>query len=849
MTTPRYIPPRGPDNATYMLVGEAPGAKEEQMGQPFIGPSGKLLSYCLQRVGIRESDVYITNVCKYRPPNNKIEKFCRRSKKLGRVPNDLVKHGLYELYSDIARVKPKVIIPVGNVALWALFGQENIAKRRGSVLPVELSPSRIDHVAPFFSSTDEMAATLGAMLGHKLVPTFHPANVGREYTLKPIFEKDLKKARRETGYPEIRWPQRTIHIDPPQDLAYQLASHIADHPRFAFDIETPGGELYCCGFSCDPSWGMVVRTDEQWKFDLIRMLLESEREKIAHNGLFDTGFLLYHYGIDVRHYAYDTMYEHKLVYADFRQGLDFIASFLTDEPYYKDEGKDQDLSIAASAEEYMQYCGKDACVTMEAMLELEARELKKPCHLRSVQSRRALLPIARHMMVRGIRVDMELFNRMRREKIEELGKLQTDLDEVVMLQLIDLIERSKDASKKQLAHALATAMRQRMELGEPGLNVNSVPDMKVYLYELRGFKKKKHKKTHKDTTAEDALKELYGETGDVVLLQIVKIRKVRKLLSNYLSYRAVPGGRLVYSVNIARTKTQRWSSGQTIIILAPSKKRRRKAKTGANAQTVPLEVRMALIADPGMILFYADYAQIEDRIVAYAGGVKKKIHAFENGIDAHALSAAGFFDTTIEAVLEEAKRMKAEGKTPPMRYIGKQSNHAYNYEEGWRTWMRNLNKKYDETGVRVTAAQSKAVRASHFRMYPEIEHVYWAWIQEQLRQRGRLVNCFGYERTFYGLRNWPARDRAVYRDAYSWYPQSVPPECVNRSMVRIRKELPEVEMLLHMHDGIFGQVPEAMVDELREPIVQLMDEPLQIRDTEIHIPVDIKFGERWGPLG
>ena len=302
-------------------------------------------------------------------------------------------------------------------------------------------------------------------------------------------------------------------------------------------------------------------------------------------------------------------------------------------------------------------------------------------------------------------------------------------------------------------------------------------------------------------------------------------------------------------MNIARTKTQRWSSGQTIIILAPSEKNRRKGKTGVNAQTVPGPVRMTLVADPGMTLFYADLAQAEDRIVAYAGNVQKKIWAFENGVDAHALSASGFFHASIDDVLAEAKRCKAEGKTPPMRYIGKQSNHAFNYGEGWMTFMRNLNKKADETGIRINAAQAKAIRANHFQLYPEIEQVYWEWIEEQLRQRGRLVNCFGYERIFYGLRNWPTRDQEVYRDGYSWYPQSTPPEIINRGMARIHEQLPEVEILLHAHDAILGQVPEAQVDQLRGEILLLMDEPLYIKNREVHIPVDIKFGERWGALG
>ncbi|KKK98360.1 hypothetical protein LCGC14_2643540, partial [marine sediment metagenome] len=341
----------------------------------------------------------------------------------------------------------------------------------------------------------------------------------------------------------------------------------------------------------------------------------------------------------------------------------------------------------------------------------------------------------------------------------------------------------------------------------------------------------------------------YGETGDEILLQIVKIRQIRKLLSTYLSPKAIPHGRITYSVNPVRTKTQRWSSGQTIIITLPPKKQGGyRTKTGVNAQTIPPEVRKTIIADPGMILFDADLEQAEDRIVAYAGGVKKKIHAYENGVDPHALSASGFFGVTIEEVLAEAKEYKRTGRIPPMRYIGKQSNHAFNYEEGWMTFMRQLNKKADETGIRINAAQSKRIRINHFALYPEIEYNYWAWIQEQLNSRQKLYNAFGYERIFYGLRHWKQRDQPVYRDAYSWYAQSVPSEIINRGMVRIHKQLPEVEILLHTHDGMLGQVPEAQADDILPIIPTLLDEALDINGYELHIPVEVRSGHCWGTL-
>lgn len=841
----KYIPGEGSDSADYMFVGEAPGYHEDKQGRPWVGPAGKIAHYCLDRVGISADNIYFTNVCHYRPPNNAISKWCKKSKKYGRVPNEQVREGLYELYHDIIRVRPKIIIPVGNIALWALTGKEEITKRRGSVLPLELDARRLQHVMPY-SSTAELDS-YGALLVHKVIPTFHPAYIDRQYGLKTIFEKDLKKAKRETGYLGIRWPRRMIYVEPEEEHAYELAAELMEHDQFAFDIETPGGKLYCIAFSADPSRSFVLRADADWKWNLIKMILSSKARKICHNGLFDTSFLKYHYNIDVENYTFDTMYAAKLCYPEFLQGLDFLTSFFTDEPYYKDEGKDQDLGIAESAEQYMLYNGKDACLTMEIALQLQQKEMKNPRHAASVNSHMRLLPIGKDMMVRGIRVDQVAFSTLRADKIAEWETRQAKLDEHIFSQILRIEHKLKPAIRS-LAIALLNKMKKMMEAGEPGFNVNSVPEMKLYLYDIRGFKRKQHKVTRADTTEEAALKELYGETGDEILLEIVKVRQVRKLRSTYLSWKAIPEGRLVYSVNIVRTKTQRWSMGQTIIITLPSKTGQYRTKTGVNAQTIPPEVRKTIIADPGMILFDADLEQVEDRIVAYAGGVKRKIKAYEDGIDPHALSASGFFGVSVEEILKEKKECDRTGKTPPMRYIGKQSNHAFNYKEGWMTFMRNLNKKADETGIRIVAAQAKRIRANHFALYPEIEYNYWAWIEELLNSKQRIINAFGYERTFYELRHWKQRDQGVYRDAYSWYAQSIPPEIINRSMVRIRDQLPEVEILLHTHDGILGQIPEKLADDYLEKIPKLMDEPIDVRDQIIHIPVDIHSGTCWATL-
>lgn len=113
------VPGKGNHNAEIIFVGEAPGRSEDKIGEPFVGPAGKKLSDALEYAGISRESVYITNVVKCRPPNN-------------RVPSQAEKESCRNyLESEIALIKPKVICIMGNTAYQSILGGKNITKERG----------------------------------------------------------------------------------------------------------------------------------------------------------------------------------------------------------------------------------------------------------------------------------------------------------------------------------------------------------------------------------------------------------------------------------------------------------------------------------------------------------------------------------------------------------------------------------------------------------------------------------------------------------------------------------------------------------------------------------------------
>ncbi len=106
----RIVVSRGNPFAKLMIIGEAPGAKEEEIGEPFVGRSGKLLDKLLQNSGIDiNQDVYFCNVIKCRPPQN------RRPTKIE------IQENLPWLYQQIKLVNPRVIVLVGATALEAIL--------------------------------------------------------------------------------------------------------------------------------------------------------------------------------------------------------------------------------------------------------------------------------------------------------------------------------------------------------------------------------------------------------------------------------------------------------------------------------------------------------------------------------------------------------------------------------------------------------------------------------------------------------------------------------------------------------------------------------------------------------
>lgn len=318
-----------------VVVGESWGAEEERQRSPFVGPSGWHLTQMLAEAGIHRADCYLTNCFNLRPPGgNDIENLCQKEKtdrpslKAGKYLQPKYYPELDRLYSEVRSIKPNLLLLLGGTATWAFTGNGGITKVRGTITQ----------------------ATHGVS-GQKIMPTYHPAAVLREWSLRHVTVLDFIKAKRESAFPEVRRPERVVYIDPSfSDLEWFYETHLLPASRITFDIETFANQITCIGFAPSPQTAIVIpfsdprkqsgsfygTLEEELKaWEYVRRVLALPQPKIAQNGLYDVTFLWKSYGIPVVNFEEDTMLLHHSLQPECEKGLGFLASVYTNESSWK----------------------------------------------------------------------------------------------------------------------------------------------------------------------------------------------------------------------------------------------------------------------------------------------------------------------------------------------------------------------------------------------------------------------------------------------------------------------------------------------------------------------------------
>lgn len=148
------VPGEGPEDAELMFVGEGPGFYEDQQARPFVGPAGRFLEELLASIGLERQAVYITNVIKCRPPDNRDP-----------LPVEIEACRKY-LQRQIELIKPRLIVTLGRYSLAWFLPKETIGKAHGQ---------------------------LKARDGLHILPMYHPAAALHAANMRRVIEEDFRK--------------------------------------------------------------------------------------------------------------------------------------------------------------------------------------------------------------------------------------------------------------------------------------------------------------------------------------------------------------------------------------------------------------------------------------------------------------------------------------------------------------------------------------------------------------------------------------------------------------------------------------------------------------------------------
>jgi len=168
--TTRCVAGRGNPKAKLMLVGEAPGSTEDRVGEPFRGQAGDLLTHILNKLGLNEDDLFITNVLRCRPPNNKLP----NKKELLMC---WLQCGPY-LLEEIKQVRPKVILLMGNTPLQLMAQEKFISKWEGmkiDTLHTVITKGKRRFVSTLYASYHPAAALRGPRLEKNIATAIYVA--------------------------------------------------------------------------------------------------------------------------------------------------------------------------------------------------------------------------------------------------------------------------------------------------------------------------------------------------------------------------------------------------------------------------------------------------------------------------------------------------------------------------------------------------------------------------------------------------------------------------------------------------------------------------------------------------
>jgi DNA polymerase len=548
------------------LVGEAPGEREVESGHPFSGPSGFLLNEMLREAGLDRSQCFATNVCHVRPPSylkngklihNDISQWFyspttgRKAGAVsvgGRYVAPPIAEGIAHLHELLQSHAPVLILLLGNTPLWAVAGETGITKWRGSTLDTPHG---------------------------KAIPTFHPADVLRAWTHRPIVVQDLRRAERESHFREVRRPAWEFVVEPSIEEINAWFAAYAHNSETPLVCDTEGwGRVDCIGFAADSTHAICIpfthptrpeapsywsAEDEFVVTQTCRTVLSS-RPITFHNAIWDCQVIARCWALLPRLHS-DTQVAQHVAFPGLLGGkidpvtgkvdkkgsslsLSFIASMYCDYyRFWKDDGRNFDPNVGDAAT-YWRYNCED-CVRTAECAEVLSDVIDHAGLRDQFEFEMLLFAPVLSMMFRGLRYDMKAC----RAAQKFFGK----------------IVRKQGVITEWTPGAITEVQEWlNVATGCGDFNPDSTPQMRALFHDDLCLPPIKNRKTGAVSLDDTALS-THARRTPLIAPLVTQIQNYRTLdtLRGSLDARPSEDGRMRHAFNIAFVETFRFSSNET----------------------------------------------------------------------------------------------------------------------------------------------------------------------------------------------------------------------------------------------------------------------------------------------
>lgn len=552
-------------------------------------------------------------------------------------------------------------------------------------------------------------------------------------------------------------------------------------------------ELVGLSFAVEESKAFYVpvpekREEAQRVVEIFRPVYEEETIlKVGQNIKYDLEVLA-NYGVELKGRMFDTMIAHYLIQPELRHNMDYMAEvYLNYQTIHIDEligpkGKNQRSMRSLPPNDVYEYACEDADITLRLKNVLEPKLKEAEVESLFWEIEMPLVPVLASMEMNGVRIDTK--------SLQETSRLFTER----MIQLEQHI----------------------YELAGEEFNISSPKQVGDILFgKMQIIEKPKKTKTGQYVTSEEVLQQL--RTKHKIVDDILNFRGLKKLLGTYVD--ALPKlinpktGHIHTSFNQTVTATGRLSSSDP------------------NLQNIPVrgedgkEIRKCFIPEPNCLFFSADYSQIELRVMAHLSKDEHMIHAFQEGYDIHAATAATIYKKDINEVTRD-ERTKS-----------KRANFGIIYG----ITVFGLAERLD-----IERAEARQLIEGFFETFPQVH--------DYMEQSKKLVRDKGYAETVYHRRRYLpdilSRNATVRgfaeRNAINAPIQGSAADIIKVAMVRIynrfKTENIRSKMILQVHDELnFSVYP----DEKERVEAIVLEEMQNAYQLSVPLVADCGWGTNW----